>query len=141
MHKLKLAYKKITSQMLVKICLEEYKQNNRFFDVAKFQEEYNRFSYVLRLIAIYCNGSSLNSRILINHMVILQNEFGSLCARILAQKAKEKHHKEVHTILEFMGLVPENNKIELFDGTTLNLRKIPIDENMRSLLEEEICRT
>lgn len=123
--------------------LEQYKINSKRhnIDLEEFQEDYNRFWFVIKLLVIYRNKSELNTRLLFNHLIILVNNFGIGASKILLKIALEKGDYEIIsyslTLLDFIGFVPENRMIEIM-GDDYLLSEIPINKNLLAYIKKDI---
>lgn len=123
--------------------LVEYKKNLNHpqVDLEEFQDAYNRFWFVIKLLVIYKNKSELNTRLLVNHLIILVNNFGIGASKILLKIVLEKGDYEVIsyalTILDFIGFIPENRLIDIM-GEEYLLTEIPINRNLLTYIQEDI---
>ena len=89
----------------------------------EFYEDINRIKYIKRLISKYVDTGKLKSRLLMNHLLVLINVFGSFpCTRILMYKIDPKHHEIIATFLdELNALGPE-----LKTATTIDTKVLAI---------------
>ena len=94
----------------------------------EFYDDINRIKYIKRLISKYIDSGKLKSRLLMNHLVVLINVFGSFpCTRILMHKIDPKHHEIIITLLdELKALTPK------FKSLTT------IDSKVRAIIREEL---
>ena len=84
----------------------------------EFYEDINRIKYIKRLISKYVDTGKLKSRLLMNHLLVLINVFGSFpCTRILMYKIDPKHHEIIVTFLdELKALTPELKSLTTIDS-------------------------
>lgn len=74
----------------------------------EFHEDLNRIKYVKRLLKKYKKTGVLRERLLLNHIIILQNIFGPVCcSRILFFKIETELHSELKTFLVFLNYLPD----------------------------------
>jgi hypothetical protein len=84
----------------------------------EFYEDINRIKYIKRLISKYADTGILKSRLLMNHLLVLINIFGSFpCTRILMYKIDPKYHEIIATFLdELNALSSEMRKLITIDA-------------------------
>ena len=74
----------------------------------EFNEDLNRIKYIKRLLKKYKKTGVLRERLLLNHIIILQNIFGPICcSRILFFKIETELHSELKTFLVFLNYLPD----------------------------------
>ena len=94
----------------------------------EFHEDLNRIKYIKRLLKKYKKTGVLRERLLLNHIIILQNIFGpSCCSRILFFKLESELHSELKTFLVFLNYLPD----ELPD---VKVDEIPLDNKIITAL-------
>jgi len=105
--------------------------------VLEFQDDLKRFKYLRRLFNRYMNKEDLQSRLIINHLLILRNLFGDYpAARMLFFKVDPLHYSYLKTFLNFLGF-----KIDYVHGIGINgedvdFRDIPTDHKIDELLRD-----
>ena len=98
--------------------------------IEEFYEDMNRVKYLKKLFQSYLNTGNLKERLILNHIIIIQNVLGVECStRILFFKMPESTHSVLKTFLVFLNSLPENSKIREAD-----LDLIPLDDNAVSIL-------
>lgn len=96
----------------------------------EFYEDLNRIKYIKRLFNKYDCKKTLKERLVLNHLIILSNVFGTEgTSRILFYKIEAKYHSYLKTFLNFLNILPR----ELPD---LNIEKIPVDHRIAKILKE-----
>ena len=97
----------------------------------EFNEDLNRIKYIKRLLKKYKKTGVLRERLLLNHIIILQNIFGPICcSRILFFKIETELHSELKTFLVFLNYLPDKlpdvkvDEIPLDNKIITALRKI-----------------
>ena len=93
----------------------------------EFYEDIRRFRYLKRLLKRYYNNGELRERLILNHLIVLNNLFGVENAiRMLEFKLDEAYWPVLKTCLLYLGYVDEGWK-----------QNIPLDkaviEKMREL--------
>jgi len=67
---------KLTEQTLLLYAAKHY-YNPRFSDIEEFNEDLKRFKYIKRLVNRYLENGVLSERLILNHLIILFNVFGT----------------------------------------------------------------
>jgi hypothetical protein len=81
--------------------------NPQCSDTEEFLEDAKRIQYIKRLLKQYSNTNKLRERLILNHLIILINVFGSFhCTRILLHKIQEKYHLLILTFLKYLNVLP-----------------------------------
>lgn len=97
--------------------------------INEFYEDLNRIKYIKRLFNKYETKSILKERLLLNHIMIINNVFGvEGCSRILFYKIEKKYHSYLKTFLDFLKILPK--KIP-----EAKLEQIPIDHRIIKILK------
>jgi hypothetical protein len=123
--------------------VEKYKLHNKdkIVDVSIIQEEYNRFWFIIKILAVYRNSSELNGRLLINHMIILTNIFEISAVNILLRIALDKGDYDiisyVMTLLFFVGYIPDDRHLYIM-GEEYLLTDVPINSELLKKLESSL---
>ena len=109
--------------------------NAQCHDAEEFYDDLKRFKYLKRLFGKYKDTGELRERLILNHIIILYNVFGSAATRMLF--AKLHMYKEyLKPFLVLLGHMP--NKIENFDDkkTILYSSDIAMDEYIINVLRK-----
>jgi len=81
--------------------------NPRCTGVDEFKEDITRIKYIKRLLIKYKRNGELKDRLILNHVIILQNLFGAeACARILFYKIPRELHSYLKAFLEYLQYLP-----------------------------------
>ena len=101
----------------------------------EFNNDLKRFRYLKRLFRKQSNGESDKERLILNHIVILSNLFGSeACSKMLFYKIEEQYWSQLKSYLLFLNLMPE--VLHLPMGVLLYREEINTDIE----LEEKLTR-
>ena len=99
--------------------------------IEEFKEDIMRIKYIKRLLLKYKNNGELRERLILNHLIILQNVFGAeACTRILFYKLPRDLHSALKAFLEYLQYLPYSipevnlNEIESDQKVLKALRKI-----------------
>ena len=98
----------------------------------EFYEDLNRIKYIKRLFNKYDTKKILKERLLLNHILILNNVFGvEGCSRILFFKIENKYHSYLKTFLHFLQILPKRIP-------EANIVEIPTDHRILKVLKDII---
>lgn len=76
--------------------------------MSEFEEDLKRIKYIKRLIKRYKTTGELKERLILNHIIILSNVFGTRNAvRMLFFKLDEQDYQILKTFLLFLGYMPD----------------------------------
>jgi len=82
--------------------------NPQCTSIEEFHEDLNRIKYIKRLLGKYNKKGIIKARLILNHIIILNNVFGNeACSRILFHKLEEEFHSPIKTFLEFLNYLPK----------------------------------
>jgi len=90
----------------------------------EFLEDVKRIQYIKRLLKQYDNTNNLRERLILNHLIILTNVFGSFpTTRILLHKIENKYHLMILTFLKYLNMLPTTMN-EFDDNIMKQLQRI-----------------
>lgn len=75
--------------------------------MAEFEDDLKRFRYLKRLFRKYTAGKGLKERLIVNHLVILYNLFGTATTKMLFFKIERKYWSQLKTFLVFLNYMPD----------------------------------
>ena len=94
--------------------------------MSEFEEDLKRIKYVKRLIKRYKTNGELKERLILNHIIILSNVFGTRNAvRMLFFRLDEQDYQILKTFLIFLGYMPD--MIMGIKGKNINSHDISVD--------------
>ena len=103
--------------------------------MSEFEGDIKRTKYLKRLFRRYKVTKSLKERLILNHIILLNNVFGTeATARILFYKTDERDYDILKSFLVYLNLMPE--AIYGIDGKNIYSRDIPINEDILQLLSK-----
>ena len=101
--------------------------------ISEFEGDMKRTKYLKRLFRRYKNGGSIKERLILNHIILLNNVFGpEATARILFYKIEERDYDVLKTFLCYLNIMPEI--VVGINGKNLSSYEIPMDGNVAELL-------
>lgn len=100
--------------------------------MSEFESDLNRIKYLKRLFKKYRTTGELKERLILNHIILLNNVFGpEATPRILFFKINEKDYDLLKTFLFFLNILPE--KIQIKNKTIIS-EDIPMEMNTIKIL-------
>ena len=93
----------------------------------EFHDDMKRFKYIKRLLKKYHDNNILKERLLLNHIIVLNNVFGpDACATLLLFKIQKKYWPILKAFLLFLDILrsDELKEIEADGFVTQTLRKL-----------------
>ena len=93
----------------------------------EFHDDMKRFKYIKRLFKKYTLSGKLKERLLLNHIIILRNLFGTeACVTLLLFKTQKEYLSVLKSFLIFLNMIREDelSEISLDDHALEILRKI-----------------
>ena len=101
--------------------------------ISEFEGDMKRTKYLKRLFRRYKNGGSIKERLILNHIILLNNVFGpEATTRILFYKIEERDYDVLKTFLCYLNIMPEI--VVGINGKNLSSYEIPMDGNVAELL-------
>ena len=80
----------------------------------EFYEDIRRFRYLKRLLKRYHNSGELRERLILNHLIILNNVFGvENAVRMLQYKIDDEYWPVLKTSLLYLEYVDESFRMEI----------------------------
>ncbi len=125
-------FDKLTDSNFVMYAMKHY-DNPQCCSIDEFNEDISRFKYIKKLLTRYANEGDLQERLILNHLIVLNNVFGAgPLTRMLFLKL-DKHLSYIKPFLIHMSILPDyiynvgRPKILLTD-------EIPMDSNVINAL-------
>ena len=114
---------KITPANVMMYAMKHY--NNPQGDNEKeFLDDMKRFKYIKRLLRKYQDNGPLKERLILNHIIVLNNVFGAdACSTLLLFKLETSLWKYVKPFMELLNILPDGE-----------LKDIKNDEKVESIL-------
>jgi len=99
-------FKKLNKNNFLMFAMKMY-TNPQCENMDEFQEDLNRIKYIKRLLGRYETKGNLRERLVLNHIIILNNVFGTeACCRILFYKLDKKFHSYLKSFLLYLNYLP-----------------------------------
>lgn len=118
---------KLTNSNLVEFAARHY--DAPFMDIEEFQEDLRRLIYLKRLFNSYIEHGELKERLILNHLIILFNMFGSHAVPMLFLKLEGYEHL-LKTFLIYLSRMPDTIPPVGKQINEIRSDQIPIDEHV-----------
>ena len=101
--------------------------------MSEFEGDIKRTKYLKRLFRRYKVTKTLKERLILNHIILLNNVFGpKATSRILFYKIDERDYDILKTFLMYLNIMPD--AIYGINGKNIHTGDIPIDINVVEIL-------
>lgn len=107
--------------------------NSQCYDAEEFFDDLKRFKYLKRLFGKYEDTGELRERLIINHLIVLYNVFGSETTRMLFLKL-DGYYRYLKPFLILLNRLP--NIVVIEDNNLLYTSDIPMDQNIVNILRK-----
>lgn len=75
--------------------------------IDEFYEDLDKIKYIKRLLLRFKKGGELKERLILNHIITLQNVFGAeACCRILFYKINTELYSLLKSFLNYLNYIP-----------------------------------
>ena len=83
----------------------------------EFHDDMKRFKYIKRLLRKYKETGILKERLLLNHIIVLNNLFGpEACVTLLLFKIQQEYWETLKSFLLFLNMVREDELGEIIEN-------------------------
>jgi hypothetical protein len=103
--------------------------------MSEFEGDIKRTKYLKRLFRRYKVTKSLKDRLILNHIILLNNVFGpEATARILFYRIDERDYDILKTFLLYLNIMP--NIVKGIRGKNIKVDEIPLDMQIAETLRK-----
>ena len=113
-------YKKVTEENFTILSLRYY-DNPQCTTIDEYHEDLKRFLYLQKLFKRYSDKNDLKVRLILNHIVILNNLFNPLTVDLLFFKTDKKYHTILATFLVFLKYLEDTQNTYQINSALLNI--------------------
>jgi hypothetical protein len=125
---------KLTNENFLIYCAKYY-DNPQCHSTEEFIEDLRRIKYIKKLITRYVEHNDLKERLILNHIIILNNVFGAeLLCRILLLKMRNEF-KYIKPFLVLLNILPEK-VYNVGEEKIIFTDLISMDENLVKVLRK-----
>lgn len=118
-------FEKITNENVKMFAIKHY-DNPQCEGESEFEDDMKRFKYLKRLLRKYHDSGELKERLILNHMIVINNVFGADAgSTLLIFKIEPEFWGVLKTFMDFLGMLPEGE-----------LKEIEEDNRVREVLEK-----
>ena len=122
---------KLTNENFLMYAIKNY-DNPSCTGLKEFDDDLKRLRYIKRLLGRYQATGDIKERLVINHLIVMYNVFGSTAAtNMLFFKIQERFWPELKTFLVFLNYMPETIVV---GNKTFKGSDIVIDERIAGIL-------
>ena len=106
-------YEKITPQNVVMYAIKNY-DNPQCEGEKEFEDDLKRFKYIKRLLSRYYDTGILKERLLLNHLIVLNNVFSMEAATtLLLYKIQPTYWPALKSFLIYLNSITDNELTEI----------------------------
>ena len=119
-------YEKLTKDNIMMYAIQHY-HNPSCEGMSEFNDDMKRFKYIKRLLRKYHETYVLKERLLLNHIIVLNNLFGpDACVTLLLFKIQPDYWKALKSFLLFLNLLREGEMSDIVEDENVldTLRKL-----------------
>ena len=125
---------KLTDKNFLLYCASHY-DNVKYASTEDFVEDLNRLKYIKKLITRYVEYGELKERLILNHIIVLNNCFGpEVLCRILYLKLRPQM-KFIKPFLVLLNIMPER-LYNINDEKIIDTDLIEMDQNIVAKLRK-----
>jgi hypothetical protein len=103
--------------------------------MSEFEGDIKRTKYLKRLFRRYKVTKTLKERLILNHIILLNNVFGpEVTARILFYRIDERDYDILKTFLLYLNIMPD--MVYGIKGKNIRTSEIPVDMDIAEILRQ-----
>ena len=101
-------YEKITSNNVIMFAIKHY-DNPQCEGEKEFYDDMKKFKYIKRLLRKHKDTDVLKERLLLNHIIVLNNLFGAeACVILLLFKIQREYWETLKSFLLFLNIIRDD---------------------------------
>ena len=106
-------YEKLTNDNVIMFAIKHY-DNPQCEGEKEFYDDMKRFKYIKRLLRKYDDSGVLKERLLLNHIIVLNNLFGpEACVTLLLFKVQKEYWDTLKSFLLYLNIIREDELQEV----------------------------
>jgi len=126
-------FENLTIDNVMIFALKAYDRPNCI--MSEFREDLKRFNYLKKLFRRYRKFGEIKERLVLNHLVVLNNVFGpEVATRLLFFKMSKDDYSALKTYLIFLSCMPE--RVIGIKGHDILSSEIPVDMTIAESLRK-----
>ena len=109
-------YEKITSDNIIMFAIKHY-DNPQCEGEKEFHDDMKRFKYIKRLLRKHKEAGILKERLLLNHVIVLNNLFGAeACVTLLLFKIQREYWCTLKSFLLFLNIIRDDELRDVIES-------------------------
>ena len=106
-------YENITTENVMMFAINN-DDNTQYEDKKEFHDDMKRFKYIKRLLRKHKESGILKERLLLNHIIILNNLFGpEACVTLILFKIQREYWETLKSFLLYLNIVRDDELSEI----------------------------
>ena len=106
-------YENIKTENVMMFAIKHY-DNPQCEGEKEFHDDMKRFKYIKRLLRKYKDSGILKERLLLNHIIVLNNLFGpEACVTLILFKIQREYWETLKSFLLFLNMIREDELSEV----------------------------
>jgi len=106
-------YEKITTDNVIMFAIKHY-DNPQCEGEKEFYDDMKRFKYIKRLLRKHKDTNILKERLLLNHIIVLNNLFGAeACVTLLLFKIQREYWETLKSFLLYLNIMTDDELSEV----------------------------
>jgi hypothetical protein len=119
-------FENLTKDNIMMYAIQHY-HNPSCEGMGEFNDDMKRFKYIKRLFRKYKDTGILKERLLLNHIIVLNNLFGAeASSTLLFFKIEQEYWPALKSFLVFLNIMPQNDLLEVISDTTIEQKLIEL---------------
>lgn len=110
--------------------------NPQCYDVLEFEEDLKRFKYIKRLLNKYIEYGELRERLILNHIISLNNVFGPTAATKMLMFKLQGYESFIAPFLLILGTLPDRLYGMGINNDILECKDIHMDLQIMHVLKD-----
>ena len=118
-------FKEIRPDNVIMFAMKHY-SNPQGDTQSEFNEDMKRFKYIKRLLRKYDDTGDLKERLILNHIIVLNNVFGAeACSTLLLFKLEKNLWEYIKPFMEYLNIIP-SNELKNIKSDELIVKKLKV---------------
>ena len=106
-------YENITTENVMMFAIKHY-DNPQCEGENEFHDDMKRFKYIKRLLRKHKESGILKERLLLNHIIVLNNLFGpEACVTLILFKIQREYWETLKSFLLYLNILREDELLEI----------------------------